>query len=396
MANIGFDESMGDELVDRAKSMHSLLLRNAPLSEQRGELMPEVVAAIKDAEFHKIAVPRRWGGLSVSANALARVTAELAKGCPSTGWLVCIMNTAVWRQTVMSDASQEDMFSEGVPLFCGVGTMPGQPAKKVDGGYLIEDGRWAYATGSHHADYFHGLIAPEGEHGPARLAVIPLSDMTIEKTWKVAGMRATGSDTVVATNVFVPSHRATLPEEQFKPSATRTKYIGDATDYWTTMPFIRTKIVAALLGAAQGILEYVIGVKDRPLLYTNYRRKGDSHVFDAQVGKAAVTIAAVRDMMLDITRKIDEAALTRKPMPRQARAHNRAQVALCIDLLAGAVDKLMNGAGSSAFLESSHAQLCWRDFNVGSRHVMLIPEIGFEVYGRSILGEPDMVKPEFL
>jgi 3-hydroxy-9,10-secoandrosta-1,3,5(10)-triene-9,17-dione monooxygenase len=387
---------MGDELVERAKSMRSLLLRNAPLSEQRGELMPEVVAAIKDAEFHKIAVPRRLGGLSVSANALARITAELAKACPSTGWMVNIMNTTVWRQTLLSDESQEDMFSNGIPWFCGVGTLPGQAAKKVDGGYLIENGRWAYATGSHHADYFHGLIAPEGEGGPARLAVMPLSEMTIEPTWKMVGMRATGSDTVVATNVFVPDRRATLPMDQFKPSPLRTKHLGDVTDYWSAMPFMRTKIVAALLGAAEGVLDYVIGVKDKPLLYTNYRRKGDSHVFDAEVGKAGAKIAAVRDMMLDMTRKIDEAAMTMTPMRRPDRARNRAQVALCIDLLGGAIDKLMNGAGSSAFMEASHAQLCWRDFNVGSRHVMLIPEIGYEVFGRSLLGEPEMVRPEFL
>lgn len=396
MTNAGFDEALGEEMVERARSLRPLLQRNAAQSEARGELMPEVLKAITEAEFFKIAVPRRWGGVAVSCNALARLTAELAKGCPSTAWLTSVMNTAVWRQTVLSDECQEDMFSERVPLFCGVGTLPGQPAKRVDGGYLIESGQWAYASGCHHADYFHGLISIEGSSEPARLAIIPMSEMKIEPTWKVAGMRATGSDTVVATDVFVPSHRAVLSEPQFEESPTRSRHTGDVTDYWTPMPYIRTKIIGTLLGSIEGLLEYVAATKDKPILYTNFARKGESHVFDAQVGKAGALLLAVRKLMEEMTRTIDDAAVAQRPMRRPERARNRGQLALCVDLLTQAAEILMNAAGSSAFLEKNPSERLWRDFNVGSRHAMLVPEIGYEVFGRSVLGEVEVTPPEFL
>ena len=38
------------------------------------------------------------------------------------------------------------------------------------------------------------------------LALVPMSDLAIEDTWFVAGMRGTASNTLVASEVFVPSH----------------------------------------------------------------------------------------------------------------------------------------------------------------------------------------------
>jgi 3-hydroxy-9,10-secoandrosta-1,3,5(10)-triene-9,17-dione monooxygenase len=391
-----FDEAMDEELIARARSLRPLLLRTAPLSEERGELVPEVVSTLIDSGFFKMAVPRRWGGLCTSANAMARVVAELARGCPSTAWVITVMNTTVWRHTITSDEAQKDVFGKSVPRFCGVADPPGK-ARKVDGGYIVESGRWPYASGSHHAEFFHGPIIIEGAKGPPPLAIIPMSELRIERTWKVAGMRATGSDTVVAKNVFVPTHRVPRYEKQFDIGDNVRKHRGEASDFWTALPFIRTKSLGVLLGAAEGLMDYVAdGIKERPLLFTNYRRKGDSQFFNAQVGKAGAKIHAVRVLMESMTRAIDRAALAQRPMEPGERAHNRGQMALSIDLLNEAINVLMNAAGSSAFLDANNAQRFWRDFNIGARHVALVPEIGYEVLGRSILGEPEITKPDFI
>jgi alkylation response protein AidB-like acyl-CoA dehydrogenase len=391
-----FDTALDEDLVARARSLRPLLLRTAPLSEEGGELVPEVVSALIDCGFFKMAVPRRWGGLCTSANAMARIVAELARGCPSTAWVITIMNTTVWRHTITSDEAQEDVFGKSVPRFCGVADPPGK-AKRVDGGYLVESGRWPYASGSHHAEFFHGPIAIDDVKGPPPLVIIPMSALTIERTWKVAGMRATGSDTVVASNVFVPAHRVPRYEKQFDSGGIVRKHWGEASDFWTALPFIRTKSLGVLLGAAEGLLDYVTGgVKERPLLFTTYRRKGDSHHFNAQVGKAAARIRAVRASMDDMTGAIDRAAIAQRPLDPGERAHNRGQMALAIDLLNEAIDMLMSGAGSSAFLEANNAQRFWRDFNVGARHVALASEVGYEVFGRAILGEPEITKPDFI
>jgi hypothetical protein len=209
-------------------------------------------------------------------------------------------------------------------------------------------------------------------------------------------MCATGSDTVVATNLFVPEHRAVMHEPQFEDLPQRTKHTGEVTDYWTSMTFIRTKILGALLGTVEGILEYVVESRDRPILYTNFKRKGDSGVFGAEVGRAALLIQLARNTMNEMTTSIDNAALAKRPMKRPERALNRGQLSLSVDLLNQATSILMNAGGSSAFLRKNRVERLWRDFNVASRHAMLIPEIGYEVFGRSILGEEPITEAEFL
>ena len=39
------------------------------------------------------------------------------------------------------------------------------------------------------------------------VVLMPMSELSIEDTWFVAGMKGTGSNTVVAEDVFVPEHR---------------------------------------------------------------------------------------------------------------------------------------------------------------------------------------------
>ena len=42
------------------------------------------------------------------------------------------------------------------------------------------------------------------------MALIPTSEMTVEDTWFVAGMKSSGSNCLVADDVFVPEHRLLL------------------------------------------------------------------------------------------------------------------------------------------------------------------------------------------
>ncbi len=46
-----------------------------------------------------------------------------------------------------------------------------------------------------------------GEMANFGLSLMPMSQLTIEDTWFMVGMKGTGSNTIVAKDVFVPEHR---------------------------------------------------------------------------------------------------------------------------------------------------------------------------------------------
>ena len=68
------------------------------------------------------------------------------------------------------------------------------------------------------------------------------------------------------------------------------------------------------------------------------------------------------------------------------------------DLLVKAVDKLMYVSGSSGFMESTPLQRYWRDLNVAARHAANVPHVGYEMYGRALMGvEPNIAPhPSFI
>jgi alkylation response protein AidB-like acyl-CoA dehydrogenase len=326
---------------------------------------------------------------------MTRVVAELAKGCPATAWVVANMNSSVWILTVLSDEMQEEVFAEGAPPVCSVGSPPGK-ARAVDGGYVV-NGRWPYASGSHHSTWAHFPVMTEGASGPPALVAVPTAELEIDPTWRVAGMKGTGSDTLVAKDVFVRACRFHSLVQSLGTHPPGKRHVGEASDHWPALPLLRSLSLGVLVGAAEGLLEDVsTNTSDRSLKHTSYQRKKDSPVFQAGIGAAAARIQAARMIMDATTRAMDEAAVARRKMEPSERAAHRGQSALAVEMLTAAVDRLMSLAGSGSFAEASDAQRYWRDFNIGARHAGLLSDIGYEVFGRSLLGvEPNLSSPDF-
>ena len=49
--------------------------------------------------------------------------------------------------------------------------------------------------------------------------------------------------------------------------------------------------------------------------------------------------------------------------------------------------------GSAGFAEASPLQRIWRDAAVASRHAVVLPPIGYELYGKALLGVENNVTP---
>src|SRR3546814_5736698 len=83
-------------VVNAAISLRPLLQENAAKGDVQRYPAPEVIAAFDKADLWAVAVPQRLGGRGVSATALVRMGAELAKGDPSAAWVSQIINGTTW------------------------------------------------------------------------------------------------------------------------------------------------------------------------------------------------------------------------------------------------------------------------------------------------------------
>jgi alkylation response protein AidB-like acyl-CoA dehydrogenase len=390
----GFREDIADELVERARNLQPFLLQTAPISERNRRLSDEIIRKLDDAQLFKVCLPRRWGGLCVSATTMARIGLELAKGCPSTGWVFCISNSNAWVASLAPDRLQEDVFAKGVPIMCGAVNPPGS-FKKVDGGVAIT-GAWPYSSGCFHSSWGMFGLGARDEHGhfiPGGNVFVPMADVAIEDTWHVSGLKATGSNTVVAKEVFVPDHRRAMPDAM-GPFVAGKKHVGEPTDYFPLLPHLRSVMLGVLVGMAEAVLERVAaGAKSKGIVYTTYARQTDSQVAQKEVGEAGAMINAARVLMRETTKTVDRVALSQRPMEYADQTRNRSETALATDLLVKAVEKLLYVAGSGVFSERNDAQRFWRDLSMAARHAANVPHIGYEMYGRALLGVEPNIAP---
>lgn len=397
----GYNEVAAIEMVGRARELRPLIESYAPWSDENGRLHADVVSSLKDAGFWDMALPRRWGGYGTSAKAMALVGAELAKADGSVGWVYTVFHGTTWVASLTNDNVQEAIFGDGSkPVLCGIANPPGK-LEPVDGGYLLS-GRWPYSSGCYHADWAQlgcNIHHPDGriEHGGN--AYVRMNDVTIENTWHMMGMKGTGSNTIVVDKHFIPDFQfQNLVQYCYGMQHPNKRHVGEPSDYWPFMPFLRATAHAVVGGAANSILERVADAsRRRPIVYTTYGRQADCVTAQAEFGRAAAKIAAAEAMTVKNCEIIDRVGMTRVPMTPIERAQSKGEGSVAVELASQAVDTLMFLAGSSAFADSNPLQRLYRDCVFAMRHTANLPYVGYEIFGKALLGiEPNIAPQDFI
>ena len=144
-------------------------------------------------------------------------------------------------------------------------------------------------------------------------------------------------------------------------------------------------------------LELMVGyLTEVGVVGTTYKRQVDSSVIHNMIGEAAALIYAARALMFDATEAVDRATLSGCALADLDQRRHRAVVSCASDLVAKAVEKLMYVSGSSAFFDTNFAQRMWRDVSVATRHALILPHVGYETYGRALLGIQTSIEPVVL
>jgi 3-hydroxy-9,10-secoandrosta-1,3,5(10)-triene-9,17-dione monooxygenase len=202
-------------LLDRVRDMRRQLRAQQEEAEQRGCYSEEIHATFLEAGVYHILQPRRYGGLEFSFETFMRVIAEIAKGDPGSAWSVALgSGRALMVASVWPEVAQQAMFDNGLGYFRAPqsGTaMHSAAMETVDGGYRLS-GTFGYCSGVPYSTHLLAMVpAPPIGDAPARPVVVALEreQYDVLEDWggdSVLGQRASGSNSVVVTDSFVPDH----------------------------------------------------------------------------------------------------------------------------------------------------------------------------------------------
>lgn len=379
-----------EELLLRIEETKPILTANVEETEANRRIAQANIDALTDAGAFKVTVPRRFGGYEMTIREKLEVSAAVAEACGSTGWVVALTNVCNWMASVLPDQAQQDIFGADPDAKVAGVLNPSADVRKVEGGYQVS-GQWPWASGSWHADWaLVGIVVPDEAGKPVdqALAFIPMSELSIKETWFVAGMKGTGSNTVIAEDVFVPEHRLhSVPRAIENDYA--TEHTEEALYRSSFIPVLTLVLAGPQLGLGRAALRFVMDkAPKRGISYTKFERQIDSTAFQLQIANAATLIDTAHLHAFRAAADIDDAAAAGEKLSYLRRARVRADTAYAITKIREAIDALLSAHGASSFAEVSPLQRIWRDSNTAGRHAVIDPLVNQEVYGKALLGIP--------
>ncbi|SEF20031.1 Acyl-CoA dehydrogenase [Amycolatopsis pretoriensis] len=383
-----------DQLLARIADIQPLLERNAAQGEADRRVVEESIAALTDVGAFKIAQPRRYGGYGLPVRAMLDVSAAVAEADGGTAWVVALSNVCAWLAGLFSVQAQDDVWGANPDAKVSGVLSPTAETTKVDGGWRVT-GRWYYNSGSWHGDWA-GLGIPltdeRGEVVDQGMALVPRTDLGFEDTWFVAGMRSSGSNCLIADDVFVPEHRV-----MSVPPAIGGQYANGEPEEdlfrAALVPVLTLVLAGPQLGLGRKALKLVREKAARKAIsYTNYATQAESVAFQLQLAEAAMRIDTAHLHAYRAADDIDTASAGAFP-DLETRARTRADTGWAVENITRAIDVLLSAHGAGSFAEVNPLQRIWRDSAVAARHAIVLPAVNYEVYGKALLGRDDQITP---
>jgi indole-3-acetate monooxygenase len=353
--------------------------------EAERELPRPLFEALADAGLFHLALPRSVGGAELDLPTYTQVIEELGKADASTGW--CINQGAIFATYAarMPREIARAIWSD-TPRSV-VANTPAATAQAivVPGGYRVT-GRQGFSTGCRHATWVaaHATVIENGQPRldsglpETRYLFVPVAEAELLDTWRVRGMRGTGTHHFAVRDVFVPAERTVLsataslrePGPLYRIPRTLLFASGDA---------------AVALGLARSCLATfaeLAGAKTPRAMDAVLR---DQPTIQADVGRAEAHVRSGRAFLTETIREIWADVTSTGTITLDQRAALRLATTHAMRLAAQVVDTVYNVAGATAIYEDNPIQRYFQDIHVISQHLQARLS-HYQLVGRHWLG----------
>lgn len=288
------------------------LVRASADEIERSRRLPDaVVAALRETGINRLLIPADLGGFEAQIIDVMDVMERIAAADGSTGWCAAIgagsnifagYLPATGARKVFADPDQGS-----ATMFAPLGRLAG------DHGRIVMSGRWPFTSNCLHSAWIGlGAMFHNADGTPVpRVVFVHISDLVIEDTWDVVGLRGTGSHHVAAAEVPVDPERCTGLAERSRLDGP----LWRLPLYTALLPVL----VSVPLGIARGAVDEIA----RQAREGRNARRGqlaDAPVSMAEFATADTRLRAARAGLRDAVAEAQSLAGRGEPVGRQLQA----------------------------------------------------------------------------
>lgn len=374
-------------LIDAVAGVGREASRRAGEIEALRRLPDDLAGALIDTGVFKACVPACYGGGEVAMTELLAALEELAYHDGSTAW--CAMIGATTGLTAAFLPADHAARIYGDPRAATAGyALPAAKGRVVDGG-LVVSGRWSWGSATQHCTWIGGgcfVVDDAGERVAladgtrAPFVFFERDQVELLDTWRVAGLRGTGSTDYAVTEQFVPEGRWVQPGQTaavVDVPAARFPFLGA----------LALGVCSVGVGLARRALDELVGLAAGKRPVQSERTLAERPVVQMQVAQAEAAWRSARAFVREVVDEAWHEAAAGRSLSTEHKRALRLAATNAAWRSADAVDLAYHAAGGSSIHEASPLQRVFRDVHVLTQHGM-IAERTFEPLGRLALGLP--------
>jgi indole-3-acetate monooxygenase len=374
-----------ETFVQAARALTPSIRAGRAESERERSLPAPLVRQMAELGLFSIWLARGLGGPELGLVDFFRIIGELARADGAAGWCATVSAGYSRFSGFLDEKVAREIFGGGRTIMAGTINPTGK-AVAVPGGFRVS-GRWAYGSFIQHSSWTVGnCFVHDGEQPrrgadgapDMRLMLFPTREVEIFDTWRVAGLRGTGSHDFAVHDLFVPEDHA-IAGFAAKPTQPGTLYAA---------PFITVFamcLASVPLGIARAAIEAFTELAEGKTPMGGASRLREKASAQSDLGKAEALLSSARAFMFDEANKLWETVAAGDAPSLKQRAVARLSAAQAASASAQAVDLLYNAAGGSALYEDNLLERCFRDVHATTQHVGIAAS-NFELSGRVLLG----------
>ena len=377
-----------DSLLARVQEIAPLVRAHAAEAEEQRRLSYPVVDAMLQAGLYSMSHPKAFGGLEVDPLTMFRVVEEVARQDSAAGWNVQLAAAANCMLAWLPDEGAAEIMHSHPSTIIATSFTPGRQATPVDGGYHLS-GQWPFVSGGHdcHWVFFIPQIMDgnkprlNDQGSPVqRLMFLPADKATILDTWHTLGMRGTGSDDVVVSDLFIPE-RYTAPMAPLEKPG--TAYQGPL--YRLTIWVPIALLAPPALGIARAAIDDLIALaRTKTPSYTG-SSLAQRQVVQRQVAEAEATLGAGRAYLYATFQETWDTAVQGAEITLDQKLRMQLATSHAVMCAAKAVDLVHAAAGTSSIRNEYQFQKYFRDVHTITQHAFASAS-RYESVGALMLG----------
>ncbi len=375
-----------DELVQRAAAMREHLITEQDATEERGAYSPETHELFKQAGFYRTLLPSRYDGYEFDVPTFLRMIVEIARGCPGTGWCLCLAaGHGLQLGGLYDEAVQSKVLSADGDFAAPLRGVPMGTATRTGDGQWKLQGTWDYCSGSPYSTYAMlavRLNEGDGASGSQGLALVPRADWTLMDDWRHRsfGMRGSGSNSIQVDGAVIPDRfvvRGSLLGRGGGLETPGYELHGNPMYAGNPMGYLQLEITAILVGCAYAALdeyERIIRAKKTPGPHGVPRFNIPD--YQRYWGLASGKISAAEDVLLRSSQYYmqlcQEAVIDDTGFPAERLMRINASTHHAVNLAWEAVELLFRTSGTSeGGTNGSRMQRYYRDISTARTNIGL-------------------------